>query len=299
MSGHYRSNPGGFKSRGAQCFNIAEPGSLTSRLFSLIYSRRPGIYASLKVDSRRKARHGEPQPHARHGCPMNRYDVLGLKPEATSEEIKKAYKKLAAKTHPDLHGDVMAPLFMSVQDAYETLSVPAKRAAYDRDIGAVSAAQTREPAEPAPSTPGPQSDPQPAAPRQPSEEELAADQLARRKRWVIFWLVAAGLAGIGGYWIFQVIQLWQTAPITGGLKLWSPQGAPAVVYAILWAWSTMVAAVADDIGTAFYTPVCCTMIAGAFAFITATGTPDIWWPALLTGLVLTGAIAGVARMRHE
>lgn len=228
---------------------------------------------------------------------MNRYDVLGLKPEATLDEIKKAYKKLAAKTHPDLHGNVMAPLFMSVQDAYETLSVPAKRAAYDRDIGAASATPPSQPAEPA--RPTPQPDPKPAAPEPPSEEDLAADQRALRKRWLVFGLVAAGLAGIGGYWIFQEIQLWQLVPPKGGLKLWSPQGAPAVVYAILWAWSTMVAAIAEDGGTAFYTPVCCTMIAGAFAFITATGTPDIWWPALLTGLVFTGAIAAVVRLRQE
>lgn len=53
---------------------------------------------------------------------MNRYDVLGLKVDASQEEIKKAYRKLAAKTHPDVAGAVMAPLFMSVQDAYETLS---------------------------------------------------------------------------------------------------------------------------------------------------------------------------------
>jgi DnaJ-class molecular chaperone len=70
---------------------------------------------------------------------MNRYEVLGLKTDATLDEIKKAYKKLVARTHPDVAGEVMKPLFLSVQDAYETLVDPSKRAAYDLEIG-----QTRQ-----------------------------------------------------------------------------------------------------------------------------------------------------------
>lgn len=232
---------------------------------------------------------------------MNRYDILGVKPDATVEEIKKAYRKLAAKTHPDIGGAVMAPLFMSVQAAYETLSDPRKRAAHDREYGLAPA---EEQAQAAPAAPQPARRP---APPQPTPEETArrraeqkaAELTARRRRWLVIGLITAGLAGIAGYWIFQVIQLWQIVPPKDGLRLWAPQGAAAVVYAIVWAWSTLVAAIAEDGYTAFYSPLCCTAIAAGFAFITATGTPGTWWPALLTGLVFTAAIAAVVRLRNE
>lgn len=65
---------------------------------------------------------------------MNLYDRLGVKSDASPDEIKKAYRRLVALTHPDRAGDVMTPLFMTVQDAFETLSDPVKRAAYDREL---------------------------------------------------------------------------------------------------------------------------------------------------------------------
>ena len=36
---------------------------------------------------------------------MSYYDILGINPDATTEEIKKAYKKLALQNHPDKGGD--------------------------------------------------------------------------------------------------------------------------------------------------------------------------------------------------
>jgi molecular chaperone DnaJ len=61
------------------------------------------------------------------------YDTLGLKKGASQEEIKKAYRKLAAKYHPDKNpGDASAEeSFKEVQNAYDTLSDPEKRKAYD------------------------------------------------------------------------------------------------------------------------------------------------------------------------
>jgi molecular chaperone DnaJ len=62
------------------------------------------------------------------------YDTLGVKKGASAEEIKKAYRKLAAQYHPDRNpGDASAEeRFKEVQNAYDVLSDKEKRAQYDR-----------------------------------------------------------------------------------------------------------------------------------------------------------------------
>jgi len=62
------------------------------------------------------------------------YQVLGVSREASQAEIKKAYRKLAVQYHPDKNpGDVKAEeRFKEIGQAYEALSDPQKRAAYDR-----------------------------------------------------------------------------------------------------------------------------------------------------------------------
>ncbi len=58
------------------------------------------------------------------------YKILGVGKDASADEIKKAYRKLAHKYHPDVSKEPNAEeRFKEVGEAYETLKSPEKRAA--------------------------------------------------------------------------------------------------------------------------------------------------------------------------
>jgi curved DNA-binding protein len=61
------------------------------------------------------------------------YDIMGVGRDATQDEIKRAYRKLARKFHPDVSKEADAEArFKEVGEAYEVLKDPEKRAAYDQ-----------------------------------------------------------------------------------------------------------------------------------------------------------------------
>ena len=59
------------------------------------------------------------------------YDVLGVAADAGADEIKRAYRQLARRYHPDISGDERGAAFLELARAYEVLSDPARRRTYD------------------------------------------------------------------------------------------------------------------------------------------------------------------------
>lgn len=64
--------------------------------------------------------------------PKDYYMILGVSPQATPDEIRKSYRRLAMAYHPDKQGEDKVALahFREIQEAYETLRDPAKKEAY-------------------------------------------------------------------------------------------------------------------------------------------------------------------------
>ncbi len=75
----------------------------------------------------------------------NYYEILGIKPDATDNEIKSAFRKLARKWHPDVAGNSkdVVNKFKEINEAYEILSNPEKRKKYDTLRGIFTQTQTQ------------------------------------------------------------------------------------------------------------------------------------------------------------
>src|SRR5919202_1160013 len=77
----------------------------------------------------------------RSAIAMDFYVLLGLDRDASVADIKRAYRRLARRYHPDINpGDrVAAAQFQQIAEAYETLTDPERRRRYDR--GAITSAE--------------------------------------------------------------------------------------------------------------------------------------------------------------
>jgi len=63
------------------------------------------------------------------------YDILGVAKDATPQQIKRAYRALVRRYHPDVNTDASAhERFLAIQEAYRVLSDPIKRAEYDQTL---------------------------------------------------------------------------------------------------------------------------------------------------------------------
>ena len=81
------------------------------------------------------------------------YEVLGVSRNASDSDLKKAYRRLAMKYHPDRNkGDAKAEArFKEISEAYDTLKDPKKRSEYDmlRKYGAMGGPHRRDERQPA------------------------------------------------------------------------------------------------------------------------------------------------------
>ncbi|XP_068341073.1 uncharacterized protein [Pyrus communis] len=105
-----------------------------SQLFSL-----PPCHLQRRRRARTRTRRWTPQsasPRAMVNAQQTHYAVLCLPRHATAADIKRAYRLLARKYHPDVSKDSQAgEVFKSIRQAYEILSNEATRAQYDRELG--------------------------------------------------------------------------------------------------------------------------------------------------------------------
>lgn len=65
---------------------------------------------------------------------MDYYQILQINRKASKDEIKKAYKKLSRRYHPDNAGESGREMFEKIQRAYEILGDELKRQAYDDEL---------------------------------------------------------------------------------------------------------------------------------------------------------------------
>ncbi|MFF1823468.1 J domain-containing protein [Kribbella sp. NPDC058245] len=102
------------------------------------------------------------------------YEVLNVERTATAAEIKTAYRKLVRQVHPDQGGN--AALFRVVQEAWNTLSDPEQRAAYDRKLAGGRPTDAPKP---------PRPDPEHSSPPPPQGPPTGTPDAERGQVWAV------------------------------------------------------------------------------------------------------------------
>ena len=104
----------------------------------------------------------------------NYYEVLGIPPGATTDQIKKKYRELARKFHPDIIQDKVLGqrVFTQINQAYRVLADPERRAQYNSELAAMTA--------PPKAQPPPQAAPVAQTPTQARPVQTAAPQPAAK-----------------------------------------------------------------------------------------------------------------------
>lgn len=111
---------------------------------------------------------------------MNYYVALGVPANADLETIRSSFRALARRYHPDAGAGSSREKFHQIKEAYETLSDPARRLAYDRSLGAHRPVMVRvEPMSARPWRPEPFAAPYPPRTAFLSPFDIVFDELVR------------------------------------------------------------------------------------------------------------------------
>jgi DnaJ-class molecular chaperone len=92
----------------------------------------------------------------------NFYELLGVQPDASTEDIQKAYRKKAKQHHPDKNNgsEASTEMFKKLGEAKDCLTDPHKRLAYDYSVGVKKRPQPRPQFQQTPPPPPPRPQPQ-------------------------------------------------------------------------------------------------------------------------------------------
>ncbi|WP_163553441.1 J domain-containing protein [Candidatus Frankia alpina] len=129
------------------------------------------------------------------GAKPSLYEVLGVPPDATADQIRHAYRAAARRTHPDAGGS--APAFAQVNVAYRVLGDPGLRRRYDLRLADPDRPRTAGPSDPPTESHHPQAGPYPPGGPSSPAPQPGADPVVRR-RYLILMSIALALFIAGG-----------------------------------------------------------------------------------------------------